>query len=308
MIELLAAMTVMLIGIFAIFGVFQAGIVQIRRASTVTTAAALADSEMEKFRAIKYDSIGLANTAVDTVVAGSYGSTYTGQSFYLTDTAASTTLSAAITTTSQTSVPVQSTITGFPSSGPFLVKIDSEYMLVNNRSTSTWSLYRTADRACSGRPPRRTPRARRSTGSNGERDGVRQLAVHERSPDEDRDRRRRALLQGRHVHHLEADHQLRLDRGPARQAREHRRPGERLRTGHGPRSAPRSTRHRPIATAWSRRSPRKALRLRTCAPREAEAATAFSARHEEDAEGTPDDEAAMSWTDRASMTPASSCC
>jgi len=150
MIELLAAMTVMLIGIFAVFGVFQAGIVQIRRASTVTTAAALADSEMEKFRAIKYDSIGLTNTTVDTVVAGSYGSTYTGQSFYKTDTAASTTLSAAMTTTSQTTVPVQSTITGFPSSGPFIVKIDNEYMLINSRSSSTWTLYQASDRGLLG--------------------------------------------------------------------------------------------------------------------------------------------------------------
>ena len=59
MIELLAAMTVMLIGIFAVFSVFQAGIVQIRRASTVTTAGAIADSEMENFRAIKYEAIDL---------------------------------------------------------------------------------------------------------------------------------------------------------------------------------------------------------------------------------------------------------
>ena len=150
MIELLAAMTVMLVGIFAVFGLFQAGIVQIRRASTVTTAAAVADSEMEKFRAIKYEAIGLTNTTVDTVVAGSYGSTYTGQSFYKTDTAASTTLSAAITTTSQTTVPVQATITGFPSSGPFLVKIDSEYMLINTRSSSTWTLYQSSDRGLLG--------------------------------------------------------------------------------------------------------------------------------------------------------------
>jgi len=150
MIELLAAMTVMLIGIFAVFSVFQAGIVQIRRASTITTAAAVADSEMEKFRAIKYDSIGLSNTTVDSVVGGSYGSTYTGQSFYKTDSAASTTLSAAITTTSQTTVPVQATITGFPSSGPFLVKIDSEYMLINTRSTSTWTLYQSSDRGLLG--------------------------------------------------------------------------------------------------------------------------------------------------------------
>ena len=149
MIELLAAMTVMLIGIFAVFAVFQAGIVQIRRASTITTAAAIADSEMEKYRAIKYDSIGLANSDVDSVVAGSYGSTYTGQAFYKTDTAASTTLSGAVSST-QTTVPVQATVTGFPSAGPFLVKIDSEYMLINNRSTSTWTLYQSADRGLLG--------------------------------------------------------------------------------------------------------------------------------------------------------------
>jgi Tfp pilus assembly protein PilV len=151
MIELLAAMTVMLIGIFAVFSLFQAGIVQIRRASTVTTAAALADAEMEKFRAIKYDSIGLANADVDSTVAGSYGSTYTGQTFYKTDTAASTTLSGSgITSTSQLTVPVQATVTGFPSSGPFVVKIDNEYMLINSRSTSTWSVFQSADRGLFG--------------------------------------------------------------------------------------------------------------------------------------------------------------
>jgi Tfp pilus assembly protein PilV len=150
MIELLAAMTVMLIGIFAVFAVFQAGIVQIRRASTISTAAALADSEMEKYRAIRYDSIGLTNSVVDSTVAGVYGSTYTGQTFYKTDTAATTTLSAGITSTSQLTVPVQATVTGFPATGPFLVKIDSEYMLINNRSSSTWSINQASDRGLFG--------------------------------------------------------------------------------------------------------------------------------------------------------------
>jgi Tfp pilus assembly protein PilV len=144
MIELLAAMTVMLIGIFAVFAVFQAGIVDIRRASTMTTAAAIADSEMEKFRAIKYEAIGLANSDVTTVVGGSYGSTYTGQSFYKTDSAATTTLTAAMTS-SQLTIPVASG-TGFPASGPFLVKIDSELMLVNDRSTIPWKVYQVSDR------------------------------------------------------------------------------------------------------------------------------------------------------------------
>jgi type II secretory pathway pseudopilin PulG len=150
MIELLAAMTVMLIGIFAVFSVFQAGIVQIRRASTITTAGAIADSEMENYRAIKYDSIGLSNTDVDTVVSGSYGATYTGQAYYKTDTAASTTLSAGITSASQLTVPVQASVSGFPSTGPFLVKIDSEIMLINTRTTSTWTINQTSDRGLFG--------------------------------------------------------------------------------------------------------------------------------------------------------------
>jgi type II secretory pathway pseudopilin PulG len=139
MIELLAAMTVMLIGIFAVFSLFQAGIVQIRRASTVTTAGAIADSEMENFRAIKYEAIGLASSNVTSVVGGSYGATYTGQTaFYKTDSAATTTLTAAMTA-SQLTIPVTSG-TGFPSTGPFLVKIDSELIVVNDRTTTPWTV------------------------------------------------------------------------------------------------------------------------------------------------------------------------
>ena len=139
MIELLAAMTVMLIGIFAVFGVFQAGIVQIRRASTMTTAAAIADSEIEKFRAIRYDSIGLAEADLAAVVGGSYGSTYTGQTYYKTDTAISTTLTASMDS-SQLTMSVPSSPTGFPSAGPFIVKVDSELMLVSTRSGTTWTI------------------------------------------------------------------------------------------------------------------------------------------------------------------------
>src|ERR671937_2147572 len=92
MIELLAAMTVMLIGLFAVFAVFQAGIVQIRRASTITTAAAVADSEMEKQRALLYGAIGLDNTDVAAA-----DTTYKGDSAYKADTSPTTTLASAIT-------------------------------------------------------------------------------------------------------------------------------------------------------------------------------------------------------------------
>ncbi|HEX5467987.1 MAG TPA: hypothetical protein VFW80_02955 [Gaiellaceae bacterium] len=149
MIELLAAMTVMLIGIFACFAVFQAGIVQIRRASTVTTAAAIADSEIEQFRAIKYDSIGLDESAVASVVSGAYGSTYTSQPYYKTDTAASTTLTSAITS-SQLTVPVPASPTGFPSSGPFIVQIDDELILITSRTSTPWTVSGTDERGYLG--------------------------------------------------------------------------------------------------------------------------------------------------------------
>jgi Tfp pilus assembly protein PilV len=144
MIELLASMTVMLIGIFAVYAIFQAGIVQIRRASTITTAAAVADAEMEKYRAIRYDSIGLANADLATVDA-----TYTGDSAYKADTTPATTLASAMTA-SQLTISVASAI-GFPSSSPYIVKIDSELILVSSGAgTTTWTVRDAIERGYQG--------------------------------------------------------------------------------------------------------------------------------------------------------------
>lgn len=60
LIELLIAMVVLNIGILAIVAAFNAGIITLGRASRVTTAAVLADQQMELYRAITYDSIRLA--------------------------------------------------------------------------------------------------------------------------------------------------------------------------------------------------------------------------------------------------------
>src|ERR671933_2794929 len=89
MIELLLAMIIVSVGILAIFAMFNSGMVQIRRASSVSTAAALADSEIEKYRALQFDAIGL----VDSQVTGA-DATYKGDTAYQTD-GPSTTLSAA---------------------------------------------------------------------------------------------------------------------------------------------------------------------------------------------------------------------
>ena len=64
LIELLIAMTVLVVGIMATFAMFESGIRHIKRASIVTTAAALADAEMENYRAVRYSAIGLADTQV----------------------------------------------------------------------------------------------------------------------------------------------------------------------------------------------------------------------------------------------------
>jgi Tfp pilus assembly protein PilV len=136
MVELLAAITILVVGLLAVYAMFQTGLMQIRRASTITTATALADAEMEKYRAIRYESLGLDDadvTAADT--------TYTSDTAYRGDTSPATTLASAITDT-QTSITVASA-TGFPTVAPYLVKVESELMLVNaGVGTTTWTVKR----------------------------------------------------------------------------------------------------------------------------------------------------------------------
>ena len=64
LIELLIAMVILNIGILAIVASFNAGIISLNRASRVTTAAVLADQQMELYRAITYDSIRLASATI----------------------------------------------------------------------------------------------------------------------------------------------------------------------------------------------------------------------------------------------------
>lgn len=139
MIELLIAMTVLSVGVLAVFGMFQSASVQIKRASNISTAAALADSEIEKFRAIKYNVIGLDDSAV-----GSADATYTSDAAYKSETSPATTLSAGIDAAA-TTVTVASA-TGFPSSAPYRIKIDDEILLVESGAgTTTWTVKRAQD-------------------------------------------------------------------------------------------------------------------------------------------------------------------
>ena len=106
MVELLIAMSVMAIGILALFAMFQSAILQIRRASTTSTAAALADREMENYRAIKYGIIGLDEA--DVLIADS---TYQADSAYESNPSDRVHVDGCGTAPCTTSVPTE-TVTG----------------------------------------------------------------------------------------------------------------------------------------------------------------------------------------------------
>ena len=58
LVELLIAMIVLAVGILAVIAVFTSGAVALRRASAVSTATAIADAQMERYRALRYATIG----------------------------------------------------------------------------------------------------------------------------------------------------------------------------------------------------------------------------------------------------------
>ena len=61
------AMVMLNIGILAIVAAFNSGTVALNRASKISTASALADSQMELYRAITYNSIALDATSLGSV-------------------------------------------------------------------------------------------------------------------------------------------------------------------------------------------------------------------------------------------------
>ena len=139
MVELLAAMSVMVVGLLAVFTMFQSGIISIRNAGHQTTAAVIASSQMEKFRAAEYETIGLPNTlvnAADTV--------YKGDVAYTLGGAATSSLAAGITSTA-TTMQVASGA-AFPSTNGFRVKIDYEIVRVTaGAGGATWTVKRAVD-------------------------------------------------------------------------------------------------------------------------------------------------------------------
>jgi type II secretory pathway pseudopilin PulG len=80
LIELLMAMTMLNIGILALVAAFQSGAFALQRASKISTAAAIADIQMERFRAITYTAIALDGNALTGAGGAQSDPTYTSAS------------------------------------------------------------------------------------------------------------------------------------------------------------------------------------------------------------------------------------
>ena len=137
MIELLIAMSIMSIGILAVFALFQTGMVTIRRASTISTAAALADSEMEKFRAAP-----IQRDRPRRLRGRAAGSIYLADPAYKAETTPSTTLSSTIDAAATTMTVASAA--GFPIA-PFRVKIDNEVLYVTDVNGTVFTVTRGVD-------------------------------------------------------------------------------------------------------------------------------------------------------------------
>jgi Tfp pilus assembly protein PilV len=64
LIELLIAMVMLNVGILAVVASFNSGAVALQRASHISTASALADKQMEGYRALLYSQIGFDTTQI----------------------------------------------------------------------------------------------------------------------------------------------------------------------------------------------------------------------------------------------------
>jgi Tfp pilus assembly protein PilV len=150
LVELLIAMTVMVVGITAIVAGMSSGMVALQRASQSSTAATLADKQMETYRAIRYDMIALESALVSAAAspysgdAALAGDSQNGN-FVLTDVLLGT---SACSATPGNCVPVQSSVPG-PDGRSY--RIDSYVVwtcAVGNLSTST--PYTAAAPGCTG--------------------------------------------------------------------------------------------------------------------------------------------------------------
>jgi type II secretory pathway pseudopilin PulG len=79
MLELLMAMVMLNVGILAVIGAFSSGNTSLARANRISTAAAVANKQMEAYRGLKYENIVFITSEWTSAVADSV---YTGDTVY----------------------------------------------------------------------------------------------------------------------------------------------------------------------------------------------------------------------------------
>jgi Tfp pilus assembly protein PilE len=84
LLELLIAMVMLNVGILAIVAAFNAGAVALRRANRISTGAALADAQMERYRGLTYVAIEFDTTEWNSAKTDA---TYTADPVYQTNMA-----------------------------------------------------------------------------------------------------------------------------------------------------------------------------------------------------------------------------
>jgi type II secretory pathway pseudopilin PulG len=116
LLELLMAMVMLNVGILAIVAAFSSGNAALARASQISTAAALADKQMEIYRGQDYDNILYTTSEWNAAKADS---TYTSDSVYQQNMANPVAPKALVTTltTCPTGVPTQACDPSFTTTG-----------------------------------------------------------------------------------------------------------------------------------------------------------------------------------------------
>lgn len=77
LIELIAAMTILVVGLLAIVAAYSSGAASLVRAGRVGTASTLADKQLELFRAGRYASVALNPSTIPTTAPYTTDSAYT---------------------------------------------------------------------------------------------------------------------------------------------------------------------------------------------------------------------------------------
>ena len=67
MLELIIAMIVLNIGIFAVLSAFTSGYTAMKRTKNVTSGSVLSDQQLERLRAVNFNSVCLSSTSTDSV-------------------------------------------------------------------------------------------------------------------------------------------------------------------------------------------------------------------------------------------------